>query len=101
MLLFICLIAASSTLQQKSVRVTSNGTIILSRRYWYWYCTLDIDGEDLDYYGNLSSIITEEHISAREARLVFDTEKQIKFTADMDERLELPMYIFSVLLVCE
>lgn len=41
--------------------------------------------------GNLSDFITEEHIAAREARLTFDQERQVKFTVNADYEGECPL----------
>jgi len=50
-----------------------------------------INGEELELSGNLSDFITEEHIAAREARLTFDQERQVKFTVNADYEGECPL----------
>ena len=50
-----------------------------------------INGEELELSGNLSDFITEEHIEAREARLTFDQERQVKFTVNADYEGECPL----------
>ena len=62
----------------------------------FWYdkqinSDTSINGEELELSGNLSDFITEEHIAAREARLTFDQERQVKFTVNADYEGECPL----------
>jgi len=81
MLAFTCLLAVGQSLARKSVRFVDDSTDF----------DTSINGEELELSGNLSDFITEEHIAAREARVTFDQDRQVKFTVNTDYEGECPL----------